>query len=142
MRRITQCLNPRLIEICKRTVQIEELNAKLYAYLPLSLQKHCHVGSFIGGCLVIVVSDAVWAAELRYSLPALRDALRKEAGIYQLSSIKITVAPLESAPPAKYREKPPLSSKAREAIIACGEQCSYEPLKQALAQLGSLKKSQ
>lgn len=137
MRRITQCLNTRLIEICKRAVQLEELNSKLYAYLPLSLQEHCHVGSFTGGCLIIVVSNAVWASELRYSLPALRDTLRKEAGIYQLSSIKVTVATLEATPSAKDNLSLSLSSKAREAIIACGEQCSYEPLKRALAQLGS-----
>lgn len=142
MRRITQCLNTRLIEICKRAVQLEELNSKLYTYLPLSLQEHCHVGSFVGGCLIIVVSDAVWASELRYSLPVLRDALRKEAGIYQLSSIKITVATVETTSSAKSSEKPPLSSKARETIIACGEQCSYEPLKQALTKLGRVKKSQ
>lgn len=139
MRRITQCLNTRLIEICKRAVQLEELNSKLYAYLSPSLQEHCHVGSFVGGCLIIVVSDVVWASELRYSLPALRDALRKEAGIYQLSSIKITVATLETTSSVQNSNALSLSPKAREAIIACGELCSYEPLKQALAQLGSVK---
>jgi hypothetical protein len=138
MRRITQYLNPRLTEICKQAVQLEELNSKLYTYLPITLQEHCQVGSFTAGCLTIVVSDAVWASELRYSLPTLRDVLRKEAGIYQLTSIKITVATLKVTSSAKNSHKLPLSSKAREVIIACGEQCSYGPLKEALDKLGSV----
>lgn len=136
MRRINQCLNPHLIEICKRAVQLEEINSKLYPLLPPTLQAHCQVGSFTNGCLVIVVSDAVWASELRYSLPALRDALRKEAGIYQLSSIKIAIATLEMTSAVKIPPSNSLSFQARETIIACGEECSYEPLKKALVQLG------
>lgn len=139
MRRINQCLNTKLVEICKRAVQLEEINSKLYSLLPPSLQPHCHVGSFTNGCLIIVVSDAVWASELRYSLPALRDTLRKEAGIYQLSSIKITIATLETGSAVKTTPSNSLSSQARETIIACGEECSYEPLKKALVQLGRSK---
>lgn len=140
MRRLAQCLNPRLTEICKRAIQLEELNSKIYTYLPTSLQKHCHVGSFTNGCLVIIVNDAVWASELRYSLPDLRDALRKEAGIYQLSSIKINVAMVETTTPAvKANNFTSLSTQARETITACGDECSYEPLKQALTHLGRTK---
>ena len=135
MRRINRCLNTRLIQICQRTVQLEELTSKLYNYLPASLQAHCHVGSFNGGCLVIVVSDPVWASQLRYSLPDLRDKLRGEAGVYQLSSIKVTIAAVETIHSIKRQITPPLSSKAREAISSGGDQCSYPPLKQALHQL-------
>ena len=73
MRRINRCLNTQLLDICQRTVQLEELNSKLLGYLPQVLQEHCHVGSFNRGCLVIVVSDSVWASQLRYSIPELRD---------------------------------------------------------------------
>ncbi len=140
MRRLTQCLNPRLTEICKRAIQLEELNSKIYTYLPSSLQKHCHVGSFTNGCLVIIVNDAVWASELRYSLPNLRDALRKEAGIYQLSSIKINITTLKTTTPVvKPKNFTSLSTQARDIITACGDQCNYEPLKQALAHLGRTK---
>ena len=135
MRRINRCLNTRLIEICKRTVQLEELNSKLYGFLPNTLQKYCHVGSFNRGCLVIVVNDPVWASELRYSIPELRDKLRKEAGIYQLTSIKLMVATIESSNATKHLNTPSLSTKARDVILSSKEQCSYQPLKDALAQL-------
>ena len=140
MRRINRCLNTRLIDICKRTVQLEELSSKLSSFLPPNLQTHCHVGSFNGGCLVIVAADSVWASELRYILPDLRDKLRIEAGIYQLTSIKLTVSTITAALPAKKTTKTPsLSSNARNTIIAGGDQCSYAPLKDALHELANTK---
>ena len=135
MRRINRFMNNQLIDICQRTVLLEELNSKLRGYLPTTLQEHCHVGSFNKGCLVIIASDPVWASQLRYSLPELRDKLRSEAGIYQLSSIKVTIAITEATHSTQRLTTPPLSTKACEAINAGGDQCNYPPLKQALHQL-------
>lgn len=139
MRRINRCLNTRLIQICQRTVQLEELTSKLYSYLPSPLQDYCHVGSFTRGCLIIIVSDPTWASQLRYSLPELRDKLRREAGIYQLSSIKVMISTLEATAThsIKRPSAPLLSTKARDVITAGGDQCSYLPLKQALHQLAA-----
>ncbi len=135
MRRINQFLNPRLVEICERTEQIQVLNNTLGLYLPVSLQPHCHVGSFNGGCLIIIANDAVWAAELRYHLPELRDRLRKEAGVYQLTSIKISISAPEIPLEKNHNKVSSLSSKARESIKGCEENCSYTPLKEALHRL-------
>ena len=137
MRRINRCLNTRLLQICQRTVQLEELTSKLFNYLPSPLQEHCHVGSFNRGCLVIVASDPTWASQLRYSLPELRDKLRIEAGVYQLSSIKVIIATVEANHAIKRPNAPVLSAKARDTITAGGDQCSYLPLQQALHQLAA-----
>ena len=137
MRRINRCLNTRLVQICQHTVQLEELTSKLYRYLPLPLQEHCHVGSFNRGCLVIAASNAEWASQLRYSIPELRDKLRKEAGVYQLSSIKVIIATIETTHSIKRSNTPLLSSKARDVITASGDQCNYLPLKQALHRLAT-----
>ena len=91
MRHKTRCLNQKLATICQRAIKLEELNAKIYTYLPENLREHCHVGSFTNCCLVLVTRDPVWATQLRYALPELRDQLRSEAGIHQLASIKVTV---------------------------------------------------
>lgn len=91
MRHITRCLNSRLAEICQRAIKIEELNEKINRYIPENLRGHCHVGSFTNSCLVLITNDPVWATQLRYALPELRDKLRSEAGIHQLASIKVTV---------------------------------------------------
>lgn len=139
MRRINRCLNPRLVEICKRTVQLEDLNSKLADYLPSNLKEHCYVGSFNQGCLALVVNDSIWASELRYSIPALRDKLRKEAGIYQLTSIKVMVSTTESPRINRSLTTRGLSEKSREAIQSGGDQCRYEPLRAALYQLARIK---
>lgn len=140
MRRINRCLNPRLVEICQRNIQLEELNVKLHAYLPAPLNTHCQIGSFNKGCLVIVVNDAAWASQLRYMLPELRDKLRKEAGIYQLSSINISIIPeISSQQSTKKIETPKLSAKARAVIMESEKQCSYQPLREALYKLAKEK---
>ena len=91
MRHITRCLNTQLAEICQRAIKLEELNAKIYNYLPEAVREHCHVGSFNNSCLILVTRDPVWASQLRYALPELRDKLRSEAGIHQLACIKVSV---------------------------------------------------
>lgn len=135
MRKINRCLNNRLTDICKLTMQLEDLNTKLRHYLPSSLSSYCYVGSFNLGCLVVVVSDPVWASQLRYSVPELREKLRKEAGIYQLTSIKIMIAPPVIPLAKSPSQLPALSIIARDTILMASEQCTYIPLREALHQL-------
>lgn len=136
MRSIKHCLNKQLSDLCQRSLQLEELSSKVAALLPMELAKVCTVGSFNKGCLILTTTDAVWASQLRYMLPELRDKLRKEAGMYQLSSIKMSVI----EPPTNY-EKPErtnnhkISDKAKASIISESEYCRYEPLKKALIHL-------
>lgn len=99
MRHITRCLNIQLADICQRAIKLEELNAKIHDYLPEALREQCHVGSFNNSCLILVTRDPVWASQLRYALPELRDKLRSEAGIHQLASIKITISDAVSTRP-------------------------------------------
>lgn len=78
----------------------------------------------------------VWATQLRYILPELRDRLRKEAGLYQLSSIKVTV----NTPSFQQEEhiqlhKNALSERAKATIVHESQQCTYEPLQKALLRL-------
>lgn len=92
MRHITRCSNVILTEICQQAIKLEALTAKIKPYLPEALREDCTVGSFNNGCLTLVITNPMWAVQLRYSLPELRDTLRKEAGIHQLASIKIHMA--------------------------------------------------
>lgn len=136
MRRISHCLNNQLQDICQRALQLDELNHKLKQYLPENLAGHCQIASLTKGCLLITTSNAVWATELNYCRPELRDRLRREAGLYQLTSIKIEVVePLTPSIKIKSKKKPKLSSTARLNIQELGERCGYEPLKEALYHL-------
>ena len=136
MRSISRCLNKQLADICQRSMQLEELSSKVAHLLPPNLASECHVGSFNKGCLVLTTSNAAWASQLRYAIPELRDRLRKEAGMYQLTSIKVSVIE-----PTVVYEKPnqqvthELSEKAKATIISEGQQCTYQPLQKALLHL-------
>ena len=123
MRHITHCLNTKLASICEHAIKLEELSAKIYRYLPEALREQCHVGSFKNSCLVLVTRDPVWASQLRYALPELRDKLRGEAGIHQLASIKIAVNTEEATPlHRKTSTTPALSNQARESLLLLKQQ--------------------
>lgn len=140
MRPINQCLNKQLAALCEQSIKLSELNDKLKLFLNPSLHDHCTVGSFNRGCLVLAITDPAFATTLRYALPALRDQLRKEAGLYQLMSIQIKIVEPEKATRLKINRKSrPMSDKAREAIQQAGETCLYPPLQEALYKLAQEK---
>ena len=91
MRHISHCLNPTLTTLCQRAIELESLTAIVQRYLPEAHRAQCTVGSFNKGCLVLIVTDPVWASELRYHLPDLRDHLRHHQGLHQLINIKINM---------------------------------------------------
>lgn len=137
MRRISQCFNTKLAEIYKQAARLNQLNTTVIDYLPHQLKNHFSVGSFHQGYLVLITEDPIWASQLRYFLPELRDTLRKDAGMYQLTSIKINVCadrPL-LLNKSKRTAKLMLSHQAKEMILSSSEQCSYGPLKAALENL-------
>lgn len=93
MRHIASCLNPKLAHLCQQSIKLETFNEIIKRFLPKELQSYCKVGSFNQGRLQLIVADSAWASQLRYMLPELRDKLRREAKIFQLSSIKLTIQP-------------------------------------------------
>lgn len=137
MKSIKYCLNKQLAEIAQRSLQLEELSLKVAQFLPQELAPHCHVGSFNKGCLLITTNNAVWASQLRYAIPELRDKLRKEAGMYQLSSIKVDIGDTVALPQSTIKKTPPhvLSDSAKATLLSESEHCSYQPLKSALLHL-------
>lgn len=137
MRIISRCLNKQLLDICQRSMQLEELSKKVSQILPENLASACHVGSFSKGCLTLTTSNAAWASQLRYAIPELRDKLRKEAGMYQLTSIKIQlVEPIVQSTKQPHTSHE-LTEKAKASIIRESEQCSYQPLRKALLHLAN-----
>jgi hypothetical protein len=67
--------------------------------------------------------------------------LRKEAGIYQLTSIKIMIATPEFVMIKKHTKAPLLSAKSCDTILEASDYCSYAPLKEALHHLARTKDS-
>ncbi|CDZ75841.1 Zn-ribbon-containing, possibly RNA-binding protein and truncated derivatives [Legionella massiliensis] len=142
IRPINRCLNVQLLNLCQRAIALEELNDKIKANLPSPLRDNCQAAAFNRGSLVISTLNAAWATELRYQVPELRDRLRK-AGLYQLTSIKITIADIapQLIPNKASPESHPLSEGARDCLKTASEHCSYPPLKEALFHLANAGKS-
>lgn len=144
MRLINRYLNHQLEGICQHSIQLEALNAQVSTYLPEAIRPHCHIGSFAKGCLSLTITDPVWATQLRYYLPELRDKLRSEAKLYQLVSIKINLDHTtqghrkETKSPKNQKQ---LSSKARDAILTSAENCTDSALRQALTNLATSNKT-
>ena len=137
MRKITQCLNPTLAALCEQTIKLESLTAIVQDYFkPLSMPA-LSVASFNKGCLIITVENAIHATELRYSLPALRDHLRRQMGLHQLVTIKVQLMHDLAAhlPPRSQAPQVKLSSRARAILLENSQQCQYEPLRLALLRL-------
>lgn len=138
MKSIRYCLNKQLAEICQRSVQLEEYTQIIDELIPPELAPHCNVSSFNKGCLVLSTSDAVWATQIRYAIPELRDKLRK-AGMYQLSSIKVNIEPPSEYKKVVKSKNYTLTEQAKETIISESQNCSYEPLRKALIHLAEGK---
>lgn len=136
IRRIDQCLNTKITEIFQHVAKIKQIEQQIISYLPKTLSHHFSIGSFKNGFLVLVTSDPVWASQLRFHLPELRDNLRSQAGLYQLTSIKIHIAMNETQlKPLKKSKILPLSKRAQQEIITLSKVCNHSPLKDALEKL-------
>lgn len=145
MLRINRCLNPKLSELCQKVLYLEELNDKIAQFLPDNLRRLVKACSFTHGKLVLIVSGQEWASQLRYSLPELRDKLRCEGKIYNLTTIKIKLdAPdrpgfhIASSLPKKNGVTMP--TEAKRILKEAGEQCHYKPLQDALMRLAGVEK--
>ncbi len=133
---IGQCLELQLGTLYREAIKSEQLQDKVIPLLPQELSAHFRVGSFHQGRLVLDTCDQVWASQLRYYLPELRDKLRKQ-GFYDLASIKINISAekkSENNKEEKRKAKQP-SQEARDDIFNESEQIDYQPLKEALQKL-------
>ncbi len=131
MRRINSCTNNQLKTLCQQSIELEELSLKLQNYLPEAFKTHCQIGSFMQGCLFIITKDPIWASQLRYQLPELRDRLRKEGGLYKLSSIKIAIKSEHTSIKPKKIKTRAFSPSTHKIILETAAQISYQPLKDA-----------
>lgn len=128
MKRIHSCFDKSIINLCDKIETLNEITCFVRSHLPEHLSHSTHVLSVTHGCLILGVDDPIWATELRFLLPTLRDRLRGQHILPQLISIQIK---LYYQPPQHNKSKcsAKLTLKAREAIKLAEEKCEYEPLR-------------
>ena len=84
--------NNTLKSIQQRAVVLLKLNRAVLALLPAMLKPHCRVANYRKQLLILEVSNAAQMTRLRFELPALRSALRREI-LPSLSAIDIKINP-------------------------------------------------
>ena len=136
MRPLRQCVNPQLIKICRKSMQMDSLNQIVRNYLPSNLQDHCRLCSYEKGLLTFVTNDAVFASELRFCLSDIRDKLRKEAGFFQLIATKIIIeAKGEYVKQTETEKTLSLSEASKFKLKEISERCNFPPLKSVLEKI-------
>ncbi len=137
MKSINQCLNPQLSNLYSKIIQLKQLTTTMNQFLPNTLKNHCHITSFINGRMSIALNEVALATELRYFLPDLRDRLRKQANLFQLTSIDVCIIKHELIPIKTSHTIRQIPITAYSAIISTSEHTKYLPLKNALEKLAN-----
>ena len=140
MRKINACLNQNLVKICALSHQLDKLQGMVQALLPEHLRAYVRVGQFQQGQLLLMCEEANWMTELHYFLPQLRDRLREEYSLYQLSGIRVKSVTPHQCGRSKLATAPSLSSAARQTIMASATAIEYAPIQVALQNLAREKK--
>jgi hypothetical protein len=130
-----QLLNqPSLQRLLNKTCELDSLNNTLRTYLPSELVDQVWVANFRQGCLILATQSAAWGTHLRYLLPQLRDALRQDGVLPNLTEIKYIVSPPTASIDQRASRTPTLSLASREQIASAAQSLPTE-LRQALLRL-------
>lgn len=117
MRHITNCFNRDLTKLKSQADELAIVHKQIMQYIPAEIKPNCQISAFNSGCLILTVNDAIWASQLRFMLPEIRDKLRKEANLYQLTSIKVKInRDLLEKNPKKNQQKPNRPSQWKEIL--------------------------
>ncbi|NKB46315.1 MAG: DUF721 domain-containing protein [Legionellales bacterium] len=126
--------------LLQRTSELDILNNTLRGYLPAELVEHVWVTNIRQGCLILATHNATWGTHLRYLLPSLRDALRRDGILPNLTEIQYIVRPAISAAvsPTSTLPTPQLTPTTRRELTQAA-QFLPAPLQQALLHLAREK---
>lgn len=123
--------------LLKKIDHLKQLQNIVEPYLAPHLRTHCQVANMSDGCLILVVSNAALATELRWQSQELLNLLKKISPFEALTNIKIKVR-LPTLPPRfaeKLPEKRHLSTATCELIRDYAEQLGDEDLKAVMKRI-------
>ena len=120
--------------------QLDKLQDLIQQLLPEHLRSHVRVGNMKNGQLLLICDDTSWTTELKFLLPELRDRLREEYQLYQLSGLRIKAEmPIVSV---KKKKNPPkkLNATVRNTILNSANLLESGPLRDAMQKLAGVEK--
>lgn len=116
--------------------RLAHLQRLVESQLQPAAREHCHVASWRGGCLLLIVTDGHWATRLRYQQRRLQRQLQALEEFATLTKILFKVQPQSGHSRGTGRTLR-LSKAASENIQASAEGISDPRLRAALQRLAS-----
>ncbi|WP_336192520.1 DciA family protein [Pseudomonas aeruginosa] len=116
--------------------RICRLQQLLESQLQPAARPYCHVASWRGGCLLLIVTDGHWATRLRYQQRRLQRQLQAFEEFANLAKILFKVQPTTSTQRAARRSLT-LSAVAAENLRESAEIVGNPRLREALERLAS-----
>ena len=126
--------NSPLLDLYSRTIDIANLQKKLYKHLPVTIRENVTVASYNNLTLNLFTHNAAWATRLRFKIPEIMDIARNECLLHDLQTIRIKVAPVSSELlPTKKPNK--ISTKTAKLLKNTGETIADPQLRDAFIRL-------
>lgn len=116
--------------------RLAHLQRLVESQLQPAAREHCHIASWRGGCLLLIVTDGHWATRLRYQQRRLQRQLQLLEEFATLTKILFKVQP-QSGHIRGTRHAPYLSKSAAQGIATSAEGISDPRLRAALERLAS-----
>jgi hypothetical protein len=116
--------------------RLAHLQRLVESQLQPAAREHCHVASWRGGCLLLIVTDGHWATRLRYQQRRLQRQLQALEEFATLTKFLFKVQPQSGHSRGTGRTLR-LSKAASENIQASAEGISDPRLRAALQRLAS-----
>ena len=116
--------------------RLAHLQRLVESQLQPAAREHCHVASWRGGCLLLIVTDGHWATRLRYQQRRLQRQLQTLEEFATLTKILFKVQPQGGHNRGAGRPLH-LSDSAAQSIQATAEGISDPKLRAALERLAS-----
>lgn len=105
-----------LCQLSNRARYLATLDRTVRALLPAAIVDHCRVANLRDNVLVLQAEGTVWATKLRYQLPQILTDLRRLPDLKGLDSIRIRIAPAQTAQNPSPLARPHLSEHSAELL--------------------------
>ncbi|MDH5183766.1 MAG: DUF721 domain-containing protein [Gammaproteobacteria bacterium] len=123
--------------LLQRVAHNKQLTSIMQASLPSPLASFCQTGTLTDNRLTIITSSPVWAAKLRYLLPALLKQLQTHKPFSQVTEINIKISNITfySEVQPKQHRKASMSPHSADIIQQTANSVNDKALRESLLRL-------
>lgn len=134
MKSLTELLSsPSFQTYLAKQAKVARLNAIFGGALHYNWVKDCQIANFENGLLVLIVTNASWATQIRFATPQIIEKLRMNREFDSLREIKCKI--IHKQPVATPPARKTLSESTKTLIFETAQTMTNTALKEALLRL-------